>query len=91
MGDRRDRVEDRAALLRAVPADQRLRLLVGGVRVLRGDLEQRVLSRRGRIRAAGIGAGEQADEVPGEVPDCLPGDREEGDGESARRAAERAS
>lgn len=42
MGDWRDRIADRAALLRAVLEDERGELSVGVVYILRGDLEQGV-------------------------------------------------
>ena len=88
MGDWRDRVEDRAAVLRAVPEDQRLRLLVRGLRLLRGDTEQGLLRTAAAAAAAGFGAGEQANEVLGAVLDRLLGDWEEGDGGPARGAAQ---
>lgn len=43
IGDRRDRVANRSAVLGPVHADQRGQLPLRGLHILRGDSEQRIL------------------------------------------------
>lgn len=84
MGDRRNRISDRAAVLRPVFEDERGELSFRVIYILRGDLEPRVF--QGRV-GTGSAASEQAAPVPRPVSNRLFGAEPERDGSPAGESA----
>lgn len=86
MGDRGDRLENCAALLRAVPAYERIELPRRGVYILRGHTEPGVLP--GQSVAGCLGPREEAAEIPREVSHRVPCFESERDGSPTGKPAQ---